>query len=82
MSPPRHWLSRRVLRLPPTADRIAREIDDELDAHLHGRIEELIAQGRSPEAARAEAYRRFGSVGAARDACLAIDERAPEIRGP
>ena len=77
----RHWLSRRIFRLPSTADRVAREIDDELDAHIRGRIEELIEQGLSPAEAHAEVDRRFGSVRAAREACLAIDERARRRTG-
>ncbi len=43
-----------------------RELDEELAFHLEMRTRELIAQGFSPEAARAEAERRFGNLAAAR----------------
>lgn len=48
-----------------------REIDEEIQAHLQARIEHLAARGASPEAARAEALRRFGDLEAGRRALLA-----------
>lgn len=59
--PGSRWpLLRRVFRLPSSDARVAREVDDELRFHLEGRIEELVARGRSRAAAEAEARRRFG----------------------
>lgn len=42
------------------------EIDEEIEHHLRGRIEELVAAGYAREAAEREARRRFGSVERAR----------------
>lgn len=52
------WLSRvvNVFR----ADRVSREIDEELQFHLDSRIEDLVRAGASPEAAEREARRRLG----------------------
>src|SRR6185312_8593417 len=52
-----------------------RELDDELGFHLDTLVQDLIASGVSPEVARAEAERRFGTVSDIRDACLTIDRR-------
>ena len=41
-------------------------MDDEIRAHLELRAERLMAEGFAPDAARAEAERRFGSVDDAR----------------
>ena len=62
---------RRLFRLAPDEpDQIAREIDDEIDLHIDLRIEQLVAGGMSPEAARTEALRRFGSLDRAHPALL------------
>src|SRR5690242_288886 len=64
---------RRYLRFwgsDPVAD-----LDDELTFHLEMLVQELIAAGMSPAAARAEAERRFGAVLPVREACLTIDQR-------
>ena len=54
---------RRLFRLAPSApDQIVREVDDQIDLHIDLRIEQLIAEGMSPDAARAEALRRFGPL--------------------
>jgi putative ABC transport system permease protein len=47
------------------------DVDDELRFHIEMRTRELIARGLSPEAARAEALRRFGDVEGVRRACEA-----------
>lgn len=44
------------------------EIDEELRAHLEARVEHLVARGMTPDAARAEALRRFGDLERGRDA--------------
>jgi predicted permease len=67
---------RRVFRLPRFGRReIEREVDDELAFHIRERAQQLRAQGWSDDAARAEAARRFGDVGAARQACINEDGR-------
>src|SRR4051812_31464835 len=42
------------------------EVDEEIRLHLQLRAEQLIRSGLSPDAARAEAERRFGSLDEAR----------------
>jgi len=54
---------RRLFRLPPNPDRLARDMDDEIAAHLAMRIDELRAAGMSEADATAEAQRRFGDLG-------------------
>src|SRR5215831_2555560 len=49
--------------------RVERELDAELQFHLEQDIAEHVAAGRSPDEARAEALRAFGSVASAKDAC-------------
>src|SRR6266545_234557 len=53
------WLAR--LRNVLRADRVSAEIDREMAFHLAERVDELVAAGASPEEARREAQRRFGS---------------------
>jgi hypothetical protein len=43
-------------------ERLKREVEAEIQAHLDARVEHLVAQGLSPEEARAEALRRFGDI--------------------
>src|SRR5690348_588671 len=52
---------RRQFRSPAARDP-QREADDEIRLHLELRTKQLIAEGMSPESARAEAERRFGEV--------------------
>jgi predicted permease len=47
-------------------DVVARNVDDEIRAHLDLRAEQLQREGYPPDAARAEAARRFGSLDDAR----------------
>ena len=64
---------RRYLRfLGPNA---AADLDDELRDHLDSSMESLIARGLSPDAARAEALRRFGDVARIRREVRDMDER-------
>ena len=52
---------RRLFRLPLRRDDLARdEMDAELAFHLEARVEQLVARGFTPDAARAEALRKFG----------------------
>src|SRR5918997_5125046 len=47
-------------------DRVRAEADEEIRLHLALRTEQLIRDGLSPDAARAEAERRFGPADVAR----------------
>lgn len=48
-------------------DRVEREIEEELRWHLHMETEKNMREGMSRQAARPEAYRRFGGVERTRD---------------
>ena len=61
--------------LPRSRSQLTADVDDELGFHLEMRVQDLVARGVSPGAARAEAMRTFGDVGTVRNACLVIDER-------
>lgn len=54
------WNLRRVFRLPSTDQRLSDDVDAELEFHIRGRIEELMAQGLSHDDAAREARSRFG----------------------
>ena len=58
---------RRLFRLPPTRERLARDCEDEVDFHIAMRADELRASGLSADEASAEAARRFGNRGEFRD---------------
>ncbi len=66
--------------------RLDREIDDELQAHLEMRIEDNIAAGMTPQAARRAALLKFGNPTATKehavtaDASLALDSLWRDIR--
>ena len=51
------------------------DVDDEITLHLDLRAEELVAEGWTPEQARAEARRKFGNLEAVRDRCRSIGHR-------
>ncbi len=53
---------------------VADEVDEELDFHLDMVIRELTERGQSPEAARAEALRRFGDLAEVRARCRSLGE--------
>jgi predicted permease len=72
MSTGRSW--RRVVRVPFSRRVLQNEVDTELQFHLEGRIEELVALGMSREDATAEARRRFGDLDTHRREVRAIDE--------
>ena len=52
--------TRRAFRLALRRPQIEADVDDEVSFHLEMRVAEMVARGWSPEAARAEALRRFG----------------------
>ena len=51
------------------------DLDDEFRFHLEAEIERLVAQGMTPDAARAEARRRFGDLDYYRQYCRDADSR-------
>jgi putative ABC transport system permease protein len=53
---------RRLFSLSLRRDRWADEVEEEILAHLTHRAERLVALGMSPQAARDEAVRRFGTL--------------------
>jgi predicted permease len=53
---------------------VADEVDEELDFHLDMVVRELTERGQSPEAARAEALRRFGDLAEVRARCRTLGE--------
>ena len=60
----------RLVRANPAAD-----LDDELRDHIESTTEDLVARGLTPDAARAEALRRFGDVARVRGEVRQLDER-------
>ena len=60
--------------------RVERELDEEIEAHLRMRTEELVASGMDPAAARTEARRRFGTRADARRRLLAAARRRDRRR--
>jgi predicted permease len=60
----------RFLRTNPVAD-----LDDELRDHIESATEALVARGLPPNAARAEALRRFGDLARVHGEVRRIDER-------
>ena len=68
---------RRAFRLALRKPRVEQEVDAEVAFHLEMRAAELVARGLTPEAARAEALRRFGDTHQWSSAMSAVDrERA------
>jgi putative ABC transport system permease protein len=59
------WLSRLLNHF--RSDRVSDDIAREMDFHLAERADDLVGRGMSPDAARHEARRRFGNVGAQRE---------------
>jgi predicted permease len=64
---------RRFLRLPRSAARIRADLDDELRFDIEMRARDYVAQGLSPDDARARAEREFGDLEATRRYCEAAD---------
>ena len=67
-------MSRRVFRLPWRSKRqIGVDVEEELRFHLDMRVDELVARGMTPHAARTEAMRQFGDLDDARQYINAVD---------
>src|SRR5262249_41024547 len=65
---------KRLFRLPwRTSRQIRRDVDDELRFHIDTRIDALVADGLTPDAARARAMREFGDIEDARRYIGAVD---------
>jgi putative ABC transport system permease protein len=72
---------RRYLRLPTRSNRrIAQDVDDELQLQVDMRAEALEREGWTPDAARAEARRRFGDLDDAARYCADVDRDAERRR--
>ena len=63
----------RLFRLIGRDAPVEQEVDAEIQFHLDQEIAGLLARGLSPEAAQAEARRRFGDLGRARRELMKID---------
>ena len=59
---------------------VHRDVDAELRFHFESRIEELVAQGATPDEARARAIEEFGDLAATRDQLREIDHRVAKRR--
>src|SRR5438552_12740625 len=58
---------RKLFRLAlPRRDLAQVDVDDEIRFHIDARTQQLVADGMTPDAARREAERRFGSIDVAR----------------
>ena len=51
------------------------DVEDEFSFHLAAKVDELVAQGMSREAAEAEAARAFGDFGKVRDTCRQLQNQ-------
>jgi putative ABC transport system permease protein len=72
---------RRLFQHELSPGRVDHEIDEELRFHFDMTVADLVARGRTPEDARAEAARRFGDYGGHRQMLGEIDRgRAIEKR--
>jgi hypothetical protein len=66
---------RRLFRLGVRPPGVEQEVDAELEFHLQTEAERLTGLGMPPDAARAEARRRFGDIRHAREALVTIDKQ-------
>jgi putative ABC transport system permease protein len=74
MTPTRRPSIRRFFQHELASARVSERVDDELRFHFDMTVEELMARGMSPEEARREAERRFGSVEQTRARLESIDQ--------
>lgn len=73
MSEARGRESKGIVRMPPSAQTAAADVEREIALHLEMLEADLVAQGMSADGARAEAVRRFGDRGSVRDECVSIE---------
>src|SRR5215208_1501883 len=64
---------RRYVRSGGSDTSVRRQVDDELAFHFDMCVTDLVARGMTPQAARAEAERRFGNVASVRDQLTRLD---------
>jgi putative ABC transport system permease protein len=64
---------RRYLRL--LRPNVRADVDDELRFHFESRVEDLVASGNAPDAAREQAASEFGDLASVRQGLVSIDER-------
>ncbi len=64
---------KRFFRLGVGKDHVERAVNEELEFHIETRVQRLIAQGMTPEAARAEAMKQFGDIERVRVDCVTMD---------
>jgi putative ABC transport system permease protein len=75
--PDRYGGLRRLVR----GGHVEREVDEEFAFHLDSVVAELTARGARPEAARAEALRRFGRVDTLREETVVVDREIEREAG-
>ncbi|MEP6835692.1 MAG: ABC transporter permease, partial [Gemmatimonas sp.] len=63
----------RMFRLETGAQRVQRDVDEEMEFHLAMRADKLKRFGLSPDAAREEALKQFGDFTTVRTECIAIN---------
>lgn len=63
----------RAFRIESGAQRVQRDVDEEMEFHLAMRTQKLVKLGLSPEAAREESLKQFGDVSTVRTECIAIN---------
>jgi putative ABC transport system permease protein len=66
---------RRLLNLPESGRRAQRDVDDEIRFHIESRVAELVAAGKTADAAAEIAAREFGDIVAARTEIARVDLR-------
>ncbi|MEO7995909.1 MAG: ABC transporter permease [Gemmatimonadaceae bacterium] len=64
---------KRAFRIESGAQRVQRDVDEEMEFHLAMRTQKLAKSGLSPQAAREEALKQFGDFTTVRTECIAIN---------
>ena len=72
---------RRLFRLVVRPPAVELEVEAELAFHLEAETERLVSRGLTPDAARAEALRRFGDLAEARRALVRLDRGSRRKKG-
>ncbi|MFC1627545.1 ADOP family duplicated permease [Gemmatimonadota bacterium] len=71
---------KRLFHLDRFGRNLERSLDEEVNFHLETRIEQLVAEGKTAEAAREEALRQFGDPELVVQRCHRIDQRGVRRR--
>lgn len=64
---------KRAFRIESGAQRVQRDVDEEMEFHLAMRTQKLIKLGLAPDAAREESLKQFGDFTTVRTECIAIN---------